>query len=433
VALGRVTGTGEEVVGRLPLQEGAPYRRVWMSRDGRFVLGWRSPPVPEPGAAIVVWQLDWQRAGLTPTVLRMEEVPSALYGPAFTPDSRRLAFVRTDRLIDVFDLETGQLVRRLATDGPAYSLGFHPGGQMLAVSSGPDVLLFEVATGRQCQRLRHPEGVTVVPSLAWHPAGREVMPPWRGQANLGIGLAFNHAGDRLISIDWDIQTRLWDVTSGRVLLTLPGNFGLQFSADDTMLGPQRSGRKVRLWRVAARRELHVLRHPVAGGRESLAWPVPDADGRVLAAVSSQGLCFFDVASGEELVSVPMPNPDFTHFRCFIPAGGWLMSLSGNGTQFWPCQPAPGQPDLLEVGPPQPFATAGYAGATATPDGRVAVLSAGDGALVLHRDPPGRGADAPGEQLRSSSGSGPHAGRPAGTGKDGGPTHLATGGNGVELQ
>ena len=54
------------------------------------------------------------------------------------------------------------------------------------------------------------------------------------------------------------------------VLTLPGDFGLRFSADDTLLGPQRSGGNVRLWRVASGRELHVLRHPVLDGRELLA-------------------------------------------------------------------------------------------------------------------------------------------------------------------
>ena len=39
---------------------------------------------------------------------------------------------------------------------------------------------------------------------------REVMPPWTNHANDGIDLAFNHAGDRLLSIDMDRQTRLWD-------------------------------------------------------------------------------------------------------------------------------------------------------------------------------------------------------------------------------
>jgi serine/threonine protein kinase/WD40 repeat protein len=409
VALGRVTETGEDVVARLPSRGQAPYHRLWMSPDGRFVLVWHSLPPGGTGTAFTVWKLDWQRAGLAPTAFPTERVTSGLYGPAFTPDSQRLAVVRADRLVDIFDLETGQLVRHLATDDPIYSLAFHPGGETLAVSSGADVLLFEVATGRQCQRLRHPDGVTRVTGLAWHPAGRrllaacddrkihvwdaeaarEAMPPWRGQANLGIRLAFNHAGDRLVSIDWDRQTRLWDATSGRVLLTLPGNFGLQFSSDDTMLGWQRSGSNVRLWRVAAGRELHVLRHPVADGREFLAWPVPDADGRVLAAISSRGLCFFDVARGEELASVPMPNPDYTYFRCFIPPGGWLMSNPANGHQFWPVQPAPDQPDLLVVGPPRPFATAGFAGVSATPDGRVVALTTADGALVLHRHPPRR--------------------------------------------
>jgi serine/threonine protein kinase/WD40 repeat protein len=408
VALGRVTATGEEVVARLRLPGGTP-SRLWMSRDGRFVLAWHTTTPRARVVAMTVWKVDWEREGLAPTVLFTEGAPLSRVYPAFAPNSRHLAVGRSDRSVDVFDLETGRAVVRLATDGSIASLAFHPDGEMLAVSSGPEVLLFDLATGRQRRRLRHPDRVTGVTSLAWHPAGRrllaacndrkvhvwdvetarEVMPPWTNHANLDINLTFNHAGDRLLSIDMDRQTRLWDATSGRVLLTLPGNFGLRFSADDALLGPQRNGSNVRLWRVATGRELRVLRHPVADRREFLAQPVPDADGRVLAAISSRGLCFFDLAGGQELASVPLPDPESTYLRCFLAPGGWLMSNRENGTLLWPVQPAADQPNLLDAGPPRPFAAAGLEGASASPDGRVAALATSDSALVLHRSPPYR--------------------------------------------
>jgi WD40 repeat protein len=135
------------------------------------------------------------------------------------------------------------------------------------------------------------------------------MPPWTGHTNLGLQVAFNHAGDRLVSNDWSGQTRLWDVTTGRLLLTMPGNFGLQFSPDDRLLGFQRSGNKLRLYRLAGGQELRVLRRRNADSLETINFPVVDTNGRMLAASGPDWLSFFDLASGEELASVRQPLTD----------------------------------------------------------------------------------------------------------------------------
>jgi WD40 repeat protein len=237
-------------------------------------------------------------------------------------------------VIGIYDLETGRLTQRLSPAVASSSLAFHPGGDTLAVASGADVILFDVVTGGERRRLRHEDKMAEISCLAWHPDGRrlaaaaanvkvhiwdadaarEVMPPWTGHTNNGIQIAFNHAGDRLVRIDWDRQTRLWDAAAGRVLLTMSGDFGVQFSQDDALLGPQRSGHKVRLWRLAAGREL-------GNWGQFISNPVPHAEGRVVAAISPRGLSFFDLDTGEELASVRLPRVGTNNLGGFIPRGG----------------------------------------------------------------------------------------------------------------
>ena len=85
----------------------------------------------------------------------------------------------------------------------------------------------------------------------------------------------------------------------------------QFSADSELFGPQYLGSRLRLWRVIPGREVRVFRHRTGEGSQLIASPVPHAAGRVLAAISQEGPCFFDLDSGEELASAPLhagPTP-----------------------------------------------------------------------------------------------------------------------------
>src|SRR5262249_55291906 len=142
---------------------------------------------------------------------------------------------------------------------------------------------FDIDTGAERPPLQLPKINTWRYGLAWHPAGRllaaaaddmkihiwdtqtsiEAMTPWEGHNTSGISMRFNHRGDRLVSTSWGGHARLWEVNTGRLLLTLPGWHGTQFSEDDSTLGPERKGGKLRLWQLADGRELRTIRRPTA--------------------------------------------------------------------------------------------------------------------------------------------------------------------------
>src|SRR5262249_12796905 len=111
-------------------------------------------------------------------------------GVSFSPDGRTLsaAGFHMDKLIGIFDVQTGRRVRTLAglTEWEAYAAAVSPDGKLLA-STGTDkqILVWELATGTLRYRLANQ--AFPVSALAFSPDG----------ATLASG-----GGDRLV--------RLWD-------------------------------------------------------------------------------------------------------------------------------------------------------------------------------------------------------------------------------
>jgi eukaryotic-like serine/threonine-protein kinase len=420
VTVCRLSNGQEEVITRLPVPGKPPYYGFSMSQDGRFVA------VQHSRASLMqVWKLD----GSEPALL-LDELPGFHESAfAFHPSGRQLAIGHADKSVSVYDLATGRRVQRLAVSTAPFHLAFHPREHRLAVASGNGVQLFDTDTGKELPALRHSAEVTQTWFLTWHPDGRrlavsgddrkihlwdtqtatEVMSPWTGHTADGLVVAFNHAGDRLASVDWSSQTRLWDAVAGRTLLTMP-DVGLQFSSDDRLFGPESSGNKIRLWRLAGGRELRVLRPGNAGSLDNIVSPVVHADGRTLAAAARQHLCFFDLASGEELASVRLPLPHAARPVFFDPphspqgspdsksglpedrSGGW-MTGGQSGLCFWPARQDSARPEVMRIGPPQQIAPnpgGGYSnGASASAGGRVVAVPQGNSTLVLYRDRPDR--------------------------------------------
>jgi serine/threonine protein kinase/WD40 repeat protein len=427
VAVCRLTAGGEEVTARFQVKGERPFRGPWLSRDGRHVLiahGRQPGGSNSTSRAFCVWRLD----GPKPKLVLDREATQYEHAVSFRPGGRQVTVGHLDKSVGVYDLDTGQCIRSLpldaqddqpldAQDDQPHNVAFHPSPAdgRLAVACGNAVRIFDVDRGKELAPLRHPPQVIWTTGLAWHPDGRRLATacgdckiylwdvetaaqrtlPWEGHTCAGISLAFNHAGDRLVSHDWTGRTRLWDAVTGRLLLTSSDFIGNRFNRDDTLLGNGWSGSKVRLNRVAAGQDLRVLRRAKAEPKEQIAWPVLDADGRILAATTPYtSLSFFDFASGEELASVAPSRPTGIGPLRFHPRHGWVIWMATPGvtvdTAFWPCRPDPHQPNLLRIGPPRRVVSSSHAGADLSADGRILVVPNGHkGGLMLHLDEPGK--------------------------------------------
>jgi WD40 repeat protein len=288
------------------------------------------------------------------------------------------------------------------------------------VACGQAVRILDIDGGSERKALQHPEGYTWTSGVAWHPDGRRLAsacnktiflwdaetaalrtPPWVGHTMVGVYLAFNRVGDRVISSDWSGNSRLWDAVTGRLLLTAQDHVGQRFSPDGTLIGPSNKGGKLRLFQVAPGHELRVLRRPGGPPGEHTSRPMIGGAG-VLAAwsqepeVADRGpsyLYFFDLARGEELAAVANPPGRGALAVGFHRSRGWLIGVTVAGGKadigLWPSRADPEQPGLLRIGPPRRVARTMQLGAAISADGRMLAVAKGDeGAVVLDLDRPG---------------------------------------------
>jgi WD40 repeat protein len=145
-----------------------------------------------------------------------------------------------------------------------------------------------------------------------------------GHEARGLGVAFSHGGDVLISTSWDNTTRLWDPERGRPLLReVLGDF-VALDAEDGRAALWRNNR-LELWELVTGRECRALPHSAASVDFR-------ADGRLLATAGRDAVCW-DAASGHEVARLPA-GPDVA--ATFRPLGDELVTFGREtGLLRWP--------------------------------------------------------------------------------------------------
>jgi WD40 repeat protein len=129
--------------------------------------------------------------------------------------------------------------------------------------------------------------------------------------------------------------RIWDLSTGNVLRTVPGvlPFGYAFSADGNRIADNGYD-ALRIWNVeSGRLELELPWPPDHGGQVRTAW---SPDGRILATTLNQyQLGLFDSATGELLARLEDPDPQLIEWLEFSPDGSKLaVACSTHMVQLW---------------------------------------------------------------------------------------------------
>src|SRR5262249_15423464 len=144
--------------------------------------------------------------------------------------------------------------------------------------------------------------------VLWDTVTREpVLPPFEGHTAGGVIARFSHAGDRLLSTDWNQLWRGWDTRTGRQLLTLPATGSrLQFSPADRLVGADwRYNPEVRFYRFRPGSELRTMIPRRGGGRAGFeAITALDSEGRLLAVATPADITLVDSARAEEVGVLP---------------------------------------------------------------------------------------------------------------------------------
>jgi WD40 repeat protein len=267
-----------------------------------------------------------------------------------------------------------------------------------AGDGGPSgsIRIFEIATGKQIQEFRPGTDVwysnaAFVPGekyltaaykddkdlYLWDIATSKVVRKFTGHTDLGIGHAVSPDGKRLLSWSDDATVRLWDLETGKELKKLEGHTQKPagvFSPDGKKILTFSPDKTLRLWDVETGKELKKLE-----GHDDACYGSFSPDGKqVLSWSPDQTIRLWDPETGKEIRRFEGAK-DKVGGASFV-AGGRQVVAKSDDQKFRVWETASGkllrEIDLSEVG-------ADRWTMTATPDGRLGLVSHEDGSVRLY--------------------------------------------------
>ena len=276
---------------------------------------------------------------------------------SFSPDGTLLASGSWDNTITLWHVSDGRKIMTLQGHSEGVSsVVFSPDGTLLASGSENNTIkLWSVSNGSEIATLYgHTAGVssvtfnpdgTLLASGSWDETikfwrvtdGKEIMTLQQGHSEAVMSVAFSPDGMLLasgsgnsspISGSMDNIIKLWDVATGRELMTLQGHVDLvdsiMFSPDGTLLASGSWDETIKLWQVVDGREIATL----SGHADDVNDVAFNPDGMLLASGGQdKTIKLWQVADDKELLTLQGHsnvvlsvafNPDNT----LLASGGW---------------------------------------------------------------------------------------------------------------
>lgn len=231
-----------------------------------------------------------------------------VYRVTFSPDGRRALSCGYGRTVRLWDVETGQELRRFRVGlAPVHAVTFSPAGlRALCGTDEGDFGLWDLETASELRR------------LAGHKADV-------------LSAAFSPHNDLALSGSDDHTLRLWDLITGKELRCFQGHFlwvnCVAFSADGRQALSGSLDKTVRLWDLETGAELRRCR----GHRKEVRSVAFSPDGRfALSASEDKTVRLWDLETGEELRCFK-GHTQPVNCAVFTPDGLSVLSGSDDGT------------------------------------------------------------------------------------------------------
>jgi WD40 repeat protein len=234
----------------------------------------------------------------------------------FTRDGRSLISAGDDKVVRIWDVETGELRRTLrgqigdGHEGRIFAAALSPGGETLAAggydttSQYGSIRFFDLNTGAVAKVLR-------------------------GHKDVIHGLAFSPDGKWLASGSRDNTVRLWNVRSGKIVHTLRGHtdrvYGVAFSADSERVVSASFDKTLGLWKVSDGKLIREM----TGHTAEVHCVAYSPDGKYIASGSCDyTIRLWDGRTGEFAKTLGT-HDDYVATMCFSPDSGRLVSVGGS--------------------------------------------------------------------------------------------------------
>jgi WD40 repeat protein len=236
---------------------------------------------------------------------------SRIVGIAFTPDGQAAITASGDGTIILWDINSGDILRRFGGFGPYASMALSPDGSQVAIGTWDRrVVIWDVATGTELHRLTGHDGNVT-------------------------GVAFSPDGQTLVSVERESSYSeedsliLWDVPTGqmRQRLTNTGAEQVIFSPDGRTLMTASPGGGFTLWDVATL----SVRQVIPAGAASLAF---SPDGNFILAASQGSITLFDTTTGQPIRRWRAIAHTFGSTVTFSPDGRRILTAHGTSIAVW---------------------------------------------------------------------------------------------------
>jgi RNA polymerase sigma factor (sigma-70 family) len=143
--------------------------------------------------------------------------PFAVQSLALSPDGKRLVTLGTDLFIDIWDAQTGQMVRHLTTQ--SYGFAFAPDGKLACAAPDGSLQLVDPETGKAKPMGLKTDAVGN-PRAGFGPGGKEVAKP-AARAGFGfrliVGITYSPDGKSVLLTGYDGGLSLWSLGTGKLL------------------------------------------------------------------------------------------------------------------------------------------------------------------------------------------------------------------------
>jgi WD40 repeat protein len=310
-------------LGTSRLQHAGPVHALVYSPDGKWIASAGADKV------IRLWDAETGKQGLSlkghdGAVSRLAFVPAGEGKPA-----KVLVSASYDRTIRFWDLQTGKESEHIVNHpGTPMALAVSPDGKLLASGSPMEspIYLWKVEDGKEVRRWNaHQGGVS---SLAFAPDGKTI-------ASGGMAKRQSSPPQEDDPKD-DYGVALWQTDTGKPRQTFAGHTGMVWaialSADGKLLASagfdQTKGRSVILWDTESGKELRSL-----GGRVGLSDTrclALTKDGNTLAAGDLSEIKLFDTGTGAQQRGLSAGVQDHIQTLALSPDGRTLASAGEKG-------------------------------------------------------------------------------------------------------